>query len=877
MKLEPLTLMEKRVSLSKDESDSSFFTELMLEGEFILKIITCVIVSSLKDDSERTKYHYEYKMVRANGLGDWSSIIDEISINHSHLLCRDFALNELNQLNRKCTSDDWQYAAILNLSKVAQALQIDLGYVKLPIKVNLKKWFTDFVRIRNKTKGHGAHTSSTHARCIENLELSIKLIKDNFHSFINRSWAYLYPNYSGKYRVSCMTSKVSPFDNLKYSTEFKNKFKEGIYIFIDEPIMVSLFFSNPELDDFFVSNGDFRASNFEIISYISGVREKYSGSNYLLPVTELPKSETEGLGKLIMEGNSFWNVPPTPEIYINREKIEIELKEVLKDSNRFPVITLRGKGGIGKTTTTLTCLHEIVKNKDYDVILWFSSRDIDLMMEGAKAVKAKVFNIQDIANEFCRLLEYNIKSQSDRIEVLQKNLEECEFGRCLFVFDNFETIDNPLEIYNWLYTYIRHPNKILITSRESRDFKADYPIEIGRMEYNESSALVEAYSKVLNVNHILTKKYIDKLIEESNSHPYIMKILLGEVAKSKKLNKIERIVAGRDDILTALFRRTYDSLSPASIRVFLTLCSWRSAIPQIAIEAVLLRPENEERINVEEAIEELRKSSFIDVFKSDEDDTTFISVPLAAAIFGKTELDIYADKLAIEDDKKILQLFGASQESDIKQGFKPRVFRVFKELYKALEKHKGDKLELLEKYLPIVESLCSSYPQAWLMLSDLYDELGFVEKEIDASLKFIKSNPSNTEKRQSWRKLVQLYKKQGDWKKESHALSEICIIPDTQITEISNIANRINLQIKNFSNVDLDHKELIVRKVTEILESRIYESSDATDYSRLAWLFLNQREKNRDKALKYAKSGVEKNPSNHYCVQLVRRLEEVKL
>jgi hypothetical protein len=42
----------------------------------------------------------------------------------------------------------------------------------------------------------------------------------------------------------------------------------------------------------------------------------------------------------------------------------------------------------------------------------------------------------------------------------------------LFVFDNFETVRSPAELYIWIDTYVRPPDKVLITTR-FRDFKGD--------------------------------------------------------------------------------------------------------------------------------------------------------------------------------------------------------------------------------------------------------------------------------------------------------------------------------------------------------------------------------------------------------------------
>ncbi len=547
----------------------------------------------------------------------------------------------------------------------------------------------------------------------------------------------------------------------------------------------------------------------------------------------------------------------------------------MNEKERFPIVTLLGKGGIGKTTTALKCLHSISKSEEFDLIIWFSSRDIDLSLDGPKAVKSKVFNIQDIAVEFCNLLEFNSKSTESKIEYFKKNLTQSPHGKILYVFDNFETIDDPLEVYNWLYTFIRHPNKILITSRESRDFKADYPIEIGRMEHDECEKLIDIYTGKFGVKDIVSTEYIDKLIDESNGHPYIIKILIGEVAKSKKEVKIKRIVAGRDDILTALFRRTFDTLSPSAIRVFLTLCSWRSAVSKLALEAVLLRPDNEERIDVEEGVEELRKSSFIDVFKSELDNSEFISVPLAASIFGKNELQVYSERIAVLNDRELLLQFGHAKENDFQKGLKPFVVKKFSQIGKLIEKKKmKEKVPFLLKQVPILEYINTHYNEGWLLLGDLYKELNLAENYIECLLQYIKANPSSSEKRMVWRKLASIYKSHGDWKKESHALSEICILPDTHISEISNISNRLITRIKNSENIDKEHKEIIINTISDVFEKRINESSNGDDYSILAWLFVHL--KKLDKAKKYTNMGLKVDPTNTYCLQLMRKLSNKK-
>jgi hypothetical protein len=166
-----------------------------------------------------------------------------------------------------------------------------------------------------------------------------------------------------------------------------------------------------------------------------------------------------------------------PRGYIHRVQLESELYERIMD-DRHPVITLVGRGGIGKTSLALSVLHRLTQTKKFAAILWFSARDIDLLPQGPKLVKPDVLDEKDIAKEFVSLIgpaeaqEKGFKATEYFANALTKSpLSE----PLLIVFDNFETVRNPLELYNWMNAYVRVPNKVLITTR-FRDFKGDYPV-----------------------------------------------------------------------------------------------------------------------------------------------------------------------------------------------------------------------------------------------------------------------------------------------------------------------------------------------------------------------------------------------------------------
>lgn len=856
-RLLPIQRMLDRLESTKSDSDLAYFYDLLLLGEQLTKTITLFLVACINEDNERTKYRHEHSLVRANAIGDFSKTIDEILVGPtSQILSSSIREYEFKELTQRVSNGSWQYDALVLLDSCLDAFNIQ--HEKLGVKAPLRLWFNSFTYLRNKTKGHGATKLEPCSEVCPMLYKSICIILDNL-SLFGRPWAFFYRNLSGKYRISYLIDDCSEFDYLK--RENKENFENGIFCLVDYPRKVSLFYSNSELTDFYYPNGNLKNDTFETISYTSDDRAEKCAKAYLNPVTNLPSSDTEGLSQLDVLGNSFTNLPIPTDSYIKREELEKELKSVISIEDRFPIITLKGRGGIGKTSLAIHVIREIAFTDRYDLIIWFSARDIDLHLEGPKQVQTKVLNQKDIAQDYCKLL-YSDRKIDDKVDFFSKELTKNSLGKALYIFDNFETITNPIEVFEWINTHVRNPNKVLITSRISRNFKADYPIEVGGMSDNECKELVNVLANKFNIQDIVNDKYVEELITESDGHPYIIKILLGEVAKTKKIRNIQRIVAENDKVLSALFKRTFNTLSPAAKRVFLTLCSWSSAIPQIAIEAVLWRPENE-KIDVQGAIDELQKSSFIELYNDDEE--TFVNVPLAAAIFGKTELEVYPEKLKILGDRRLLLEFGASNHKNISNGLAPRIEKKFSQVAKRI-----NSLEEFKAELPSLEYIASRFPKAWIHISNIYQEYDDFEGVKYAIRELLKTSLPNDEKAKYWLKLADICRYTKDWDGESHALSELATIQGITYELISDCANRINNYFYYHpEEKQVDYKQLLLQKVIDIMIKRIKEATP-TDYSRLAWLLLNNN--NSPLALEYVQKGLEIDNFNSHCLRLLEKI-----
>ena len=849
--------MIARTSSSRDDSDVSFFYDLISLGEMITKLTALFLISNIEDDIDRTKYRYEYLLVRADGIGEYSNTINSvITGSTADLLSHPVRDNEMSELASKAKENTWQRDALSKLNKCL--IQLKISANDLTNKSSLLIWYSNFAILRNKTKGHGSITAAQCASVNQDLYDSIIAIYNNLTLF-KRPWAYLYQNYSGKYRISYISEKSSDFDNLKRKNDYT--LNNGVYCFTDRPHAITLCYSNPELSYFFLVNGNFSNTNqFEVLNYLTNDKEKKDGTAYLVPPTRLPDSMTSGSPQLNLIGNSFSNLPIGLTDYIKRNELEDELKKVLLEKERYPIVTLKGRGGIGKTSLAIHVIDEIINTfpNRFQVIVWFSARDVDLMVEGPKQVQAVVANQKDISIEYFNQIGEK-KSKKTVIDDFSKELTHNNIGDALYIFDNFETLSNPIEVFEWLDSYIRLPNKILITSRLSRNFKADYPVEVKGMNEDQCRSLIFNTASRFGIQELLTEEYIDNLIEESDGHPYIIKIILGEVAKKRKISEIKRVVADKDKVLDALFKRTYSTLSKSGKRIFLTLCSWRSVIPQIALESVILREENE-KIDVDNGIDELHKCSFIEI--SERKDDSFIYVPLAAALYGARELEVSPEKPIILQDKKLLMEFGAGTE----RGKMTLIAHIEKKIKFVF--NRVDSVEKLEEEIPSLECLSAKYPYIWKYIAELYHKFNLLEQAKGAYRELLKVIHDEQQKLFYWKELAMLCRDDNDWSGESSALTEIVDMTNVPFSEISYAAYRINKFYSETSDAD-NLKTYMIEKVINTMEKRIDEAN-AIDCSRIAWLCLNMQDETR--ALKYAKYGLELDNNNLHCQNLVNKL-----
>ncbi|PKN79208.1 MAG: hypothetical protein CVU48_05965 [Candidatus Cloacimonetes bacterium HGW-Cloacimonetes-1] len=829
----PIEQMLRRMEREKQDDDVAFFNTLMYLSEMYIKILTVSIASFVSNSPERYRYRIHYRLVRADGIGDWISCFREMLYGPTLQYLDDVAHPYVNIFKDKVTVGLWQYDVVSNIHEVLN----NLGFKKekLGPTTTCYQWFEDFALFRNKTRGHGALTRKQCIDFSKSLEASItKLVEHT--SIFELPWAYLHKNYSGKYRVSYISRKTDDFDYLKGNND--ESYADGIYLCLEGLRKVDLLYSNVDLSDYWIANGSFKKETFEILSYESNSSKQADNSMYLYPIESFPDSETQGLGSLGVSKNCFSNIPPNKHIYITREKLETDLHEQITLKDRHPIITLSGPGGIGKTTLLINVLSRIMNEESnpFTCMIWFSARDIDLLSVGPKWVKAHLVTKEAFAKEYVNLTSPSEAKQKgfSEIKYFSEHLTNSPIGTTLFVFDNFETVVDQKAVYIWLDTFVRLPNKVLITTR-TRDFKADYPLHVKGMNKDEAWQLMDAISLSMPVSNKPLKSIYDEIYSNSNGHPYVIKMLLGEcyLANTKEPKKI---LESKDEMLMALFERTFDNLSPLAKRIYMLLSNWYSIVPVITIEAIYLST-SDTPIDVRSTVDELLHSSFVEEVVSEEDNQAYINVPYVSSIFGKKKLKVSPMKSSVELDSEYLRLFGPVNKTDVSKGIFHKIEKFVNKLAKLIVTE-----EDFYKHLPVLEILARRVPSIWVLISRLNKEIfeNYYEKSKEHFLKYLENPDGIFPIKMIWEDLIQMSFSCKQYKDEIHFLVEVSSLDDADLESISENARRMSNIIKQMKidgqAIDYDEKKYQIKKLITLLLN-FHDEFNADDCSRISWLY----------------------------------------
>lgn len=859
-----LALVATRLNVAgPDESADTFLLTSYL-AEAAIKTIAATFHAALKERIPDSAYRFSYALVRADGLGTWERAIYESTNTPLAASIPPDVQSMVAWATKRRTKDEdeWLRGAKEHATNVLRELGVDADSETKAATV--RGLITALVQIRNKTKAHGAVGQDFFAITNSHYIAAVKALVEHCPCF---SWKWLHLSIRKKGNIRGVALKSSQPHHMHAADAAAYQVPTaGVYFVPEQGLKAyscrDLLRSNRECNVFLLPNGGYNgAGKSDFLDYATGTTSKEDVSDFLTPPASLPTSETHGLEALDVQANIFGNLPEPPMGYVRRQRLEQELLLRLLDKNH-PVITLHGRGGIGKTCLALAVAHNVAADfsSHFEYIAWFSARDIDLRPAGPVQVRPAVLDLDMVARQYGSL--FAVPPTIDSFaKVLQSPSAHSDKG-ILFIFDNFESMSWLTELHRFLDTHTHIPNKVLITSRE-RAFKADYPIEVTGMEFSEAAELMRVVASGLGIQSLVTDDVVRNVYRYTEGHAYVIRVILGEIAKERKYVPPAQLMSRRMDIVGAVFERSFNKLSDAGKWVFLIVTNWKSLISELA----LLVTVGSRGIDVEAGIEECRRLSLIARHEMADGQPCY-SAPQLARVFGVKKLDGDPDRLAIQEDLSTLLHFGVMGLQDSpKETQRSIIQRFINWCFNESSAASEAKIQVFDSYLEILSNL---WPEGWLELFNFRQK--YAKDKASAAYAIRRAVEEMPFSKQVWLVRARYADANGDNATATAAYVSAVETDPSDIELTREAAFRVSRYVtEHAAEIPIARRGTYLATIRTYME-KVADQLDATGLSRLAWLYL--LEGDSGKGERYAEMGLAKEPGNEHCRKILERKEQ---
>jgi tetratricopeptide (TPR) repeat protein len=493
----------------------------------------------------------------------------------------------------------------------------------------------------------------------------------------------------------------------------------------------------------------------------------------------------------------------------------------------------------------------------FEHIAWFSARDVDLTPKGPKKVQPQMQDLRSAAETFGKL--FGVDSDIDTFKMGLGGEHEGSL-KTLFVFDNFETINEKNAFQQFLADNTRLPNRVLITSRE-RDFQADMPLEVSGMDWDQAAELLGRVSKSLGIEALVNERTAKQIFDSAEGHAYVMRLLLGELAVSGQMSGMSQVMTRDDRVLNAVFERSYELLSEAGRSVFLTIGNWTAAIPEISLVAVL----GKRGFEVLDAVDECVRLALIERGALKGGDPCYSS-PKLARQFASRKLTGDPDRLMVQGDLDELRSFGVISIT----GEKPSYAEIMTDYERyCISRARQAPMAERKAIAETLERIANYWTEAWLILADFQAKAGFSQDTVLATTqRAVEAMPEN---KKAWRYRLN----------QAHAMNREEIVVATQI-ELANLEPTSEEQLRETVGAVLGfiaaHEESIpgerrqsyIRGVRGHM-TKVADSLTPSGLEQLGHLYL--LDEDEEQAYRYAEMGTRINPRHKGCAELLERLK----
>ena len=872
----PLCQVESRLGRSEEIASAlEVFDNALLVGEVVVKWSTTTALSLVRAQDPMKADRLARDLVQADSLGGWIPILRQAlsSLQRAHYQgSRTWAVTFTRKVHESGATGD-MIDAVDGLRQVIRLLD-EADYTGLDRgRHSILDLMGDLVFVRNRTRGHGAQAAPFFEEAAPALASAtralIKILPEEAVWWLERP--------SGRQQAGLFeaTPLVGREPLAGIVMDAGESGPRQVKVRTDELVCDLERVVNIECNaevSFAFANGRWNDAEAicQFIDYETG-RTSFHQPGYTAPGVDLLPSETSARETLVWLNHVAHNMPPRPGDYVNRPVLEKRLHSLLTD-RQHRVVTLRGGGGMGKTALALNAIWDSIDSDEpfeYDFILWFSARDIDLLDTGPTERRRDVGDVDDVAESFAQLMGQSELSGANALAYLIDQVSGApDAPSYLIVLDNLETFENPARVQRVLDESVVLPSKVLLTSRHE-EFRGDYPVEVAGMEGPEADRLMVEEARRHHAEPRVGKEVRDRIANVTGARAYAMKLAVAQIGTGRSPAEVTQSIPARSDLLSALFDRSFEQLSEDGRFLYLMLGAVGRSVPELAIKAVAAVHNR----NYETGASELVALSLV---SRDEVDAAYRHLRLTDMAYRHAR-----SKLVGDPDEILIRALS----SEFREWITPRgaltdvegfASSVIDTATSAPESTGLQASELLQ----ITEELAEDYPSLWSRVAAALDAAGTDYRERARSAYRRAAEEAEVNDPTPWRQWADFERRSGD---DLQALVKSIRAVETDDTSAdycsraaSDLADYLS---RHKDEVPVARRAFFVNSVRVALEGHDRaQRLDATALSRLGWLYLieyssvsNPDRTLVEKAHECAKRGLEREPHNRHCASLLKR------
>lgn len=268
-------------------------------------------------------------------------------------------------------------------------------------------------------------------------------------------------------------------------------------------------------------------------SYVLGLTVSLPSDPDTAPMNNLPPADFDETG------------------FFGRRMQVNRIKKAIKGA--YPVVSILGDGGIGKTSVALKVAYELLDDPDrpFEAIVWVTAKTAILTTNEIRRISGAIEDSMSLFSKAATELMGPV--ETDPVAEL---LDYLEHFKVLLILDNLETVlDARLREF---LLEIPLGSKIILTSRIGAG--VENPVNLGELSEDESANLLQALARIRDVSALksLDSDSMRRISSAMGGRPAYIKWFVAGVQAGKRP---EELLSGNDLFLDYCMSNVYDFLS----------------------------------------------------------------------------------------------------------------------------------------------------------------------------------------------------------------------------------------------------------------------------------------------------------------------------